>query len=149
MNHDDTEIGRPLYPGERWPAPEQEISMLIDSEYPHEIIFLSRGEGGDVSEIINAGAGQPYSVERYEDGHKVTICFEHMLADRRYVLGAYVSSGRMPAVMATIDEPRAHFALPSKGKGAVAIFEFYHKGEWRMKSYGGWYSDGLQAMISA
>ena len=147
MTQDDIDIGRVLQPGERSVMSGPQMSMLIDAAAPHELILLARGE--ERSDIVNAGDQAPYSVERYEDGRRVTIRFDRMSPDHRYVLGAYVTSGRMPSILATMDEPRMHFPIQGDREGAVAIFEFYYKDGWRMKSYGGWYSGGLQAMISA
>ncbi|WP_298843254.1 hypothetical protein [uncultured Salinicola sp.] len=147
MNEGETDIGREFQQGERLPLPAAEVVLLIDSPGDHEILLIARGQ--DRSDLVHAGPQEPYSIDRYENGQKVTIRTNLMDSGVRYTLGAYTSNSVMPNILATIDDPRGHLPLPSRGEGAVAIAEFYNKGDWRLKVDGGWYREGLKAMLSA
>ena len=147
MNEDDTDIGREFQQGERLALPADEAVLLIDSPGDHEILLIARGQ--DRSDLLHAGPQEPYSIDRYENGQKITIRTNLMDPAMRYILGAYTSNSVMPNILATITDPRGHLPLPSRGEGAVAIAEFYNKGDWRLKVNGGWYREGLKAMLIA
>ena len=147
MNDTDTDIGREFQQGERIALTGEEVVLLLDSAENLEVLLIARGKVG--SDLVHAGPHESYSIERYDNGQKITVRTDHMNPDMRYVLGAYASSREMPNMLATISDPRGHLPLPSRGEGAVSVVEFYNKGDWRLKVDGGWYREGLKAMLSA
>ena len=146
MNGTDTDIGRQLQAGERVPLSGTRSIILIDSKRDHELLLIARSANGN--ELVHAGSDSPYSTERYENGQRIEIRISLLHPEVRYTLGAYASRDEMPDILATLHDPRCHLPIRSRGEGAVAIAEFYHKDGWRMKADGGWYRGGLQSMLS-
>ena len=149
MNSNDTEIGKRLIPGERVPLAKGNLTILLDSLSLVEVVLIGHDKEDNV-ELVTAGRATGYTVERDREDVSVTLDLARLNPNARYILGAYSSQGSMPNLLATLSEPRSHIAIESKGEGAVSLLQVYdHKGEWRLKADSGWFSNGLQGLLTA